>query len=182
MGFFREELRDAAGFDFLVVFVEPFDHPRLVCGLDVRLRQTAKRSNDLSNHKLPFIDVGKCVGYALKKRTKEEKQMSFFEKSGEIMQNWDKNEFRKLFHKDFMFIREFEMVTLEDHIKNIDVFMTEQDRTKMMAERRRTSLIHENRFVTEVRWEEGGEIVTNVFLKKEGLVWRSIVNREREPA
>ena len=108
--------------------------------------------------------------------------MSFFEKSGEIMQNWDKNEFRKLFHEDFMFIREFEMVTLEDHINNIDVFMTEQDRTKMMAERRRTSLIHENRFVTEVRWEEGGEIVTNVFLKKEGLVWRSIVNREREPA
>ena len=108
--------------------------------------------------------------------------MSFFEKSGEIMQNWDKNEFRKLFHEDFMFIREFEMVTLEDHINNIDIFMTEQDRTKMMAERRRTSLIHENRFVTEVRWEEGGEIVTNVFLKKEGLVWRSIVNREREPA
>ena len=108
--------------------------------------------------------------------------MSFFEKSGEIMQNWDKIEFRKLFHEDFMFIREFEMVTLEDHINNIDIFMTEQDRTKMMAERRRTSLIHENRFVTEVRWEEGGEIVTNVFLKKEGLVWRSIVNREREPA
>ena len=108
--------------------------------------------------------------------------MSFFEKSGEIMQNWDKNEFRKLFHEDFMFIREFEMVTLEDHINNIDIFMTEQDRTKMMAERRRTSLIHENRFVTEVRWEEKGEIVTNVFLKKEGLVWRSIVNREREPA
>ena len=108
--------------------------------------------------------------------------MSFFEKSGEIMQNWDKNEFRKLFHEDFMFIREFEMVTLEDHINNIDIFMTDQDRTKMMAERRRTSLIHENRFVTEVRWEEGGEIVTNVFLKKEGLVWRSIANREREPA
>ena len=108
--------------------------------------------------------------------------MSFFEKSGAIIQNWDKNEFRKLFHKDFMFIREFEMVTLEDHINNIDIFMTEQDRTKMMAERRRTSLIHENRFVTEVRWEEKGEIVTNVFLKKEGLVWRSIVNREREPA
>ena len=108
--------------------------------------------------------------------------MGFFEKSGEIMQNWDKNEFRKLFHEDFMFIREFEMVTLEDHINNIDIFMTEQDRTKMMAERRRTSLIHENRFVTEVRWEEKGEIVTNVFLKKEGLVWRSIVNREREPA
>ena len=107
--------------------------------------------------------------------------MSFFEKSGEIMQNWDKNEFRKLFHEDFMFIREFEMVTLEDHINNIDIFMTEQDRTKMMAERRRNSLIHENRFVTEVRWEEGGELVTNVFLKKEGLVWRSIVNREREP-
>jgi len=113
--------------------------------------------------------------------------MSFYEKSEEILANWDKNEFRKLFHNDFLFIREAELVTLDDHMDNLDEWMTSsnassEDRKKMMAERRRNSLIHENRFVTEIRWEEDGKIVTNVFLKKEGLVWRSIVNREKDPA
>ena len=43
--------------------------------------------------------------------------------------------------------------------------------------RRRTALVHENPFVTEYRWEEKDEIVTNIVLKKKGLAWRSIVNR-----
>ena len=33
-GVFREEARDALGFDFLVVFVEPLSRPRLACGFD----------------------------------------------------------------------------------------------------------------------------------------------------
>ena len=103
--------------------------------------------------------------------------MSFFEKSGEVLENWDKNEFRKLFHEDFLFIRETELVTLDEHMDNLDEWMTQQDGAKTLTTRRSNSLIHENRFVTEVRWEEKGEIVTNVFLKKDGLAWWSIVNR-----
>ena len=33
-GVFQEEFWDAVGFDFLIVFVEPFSRPRLACGFD----------------------------------------------------------------------------------------------------------------------------------------------------
>ena len=55
--------------------------------------------------------------------------------------------------------------------------MSKPENAKELIERRRNALVHENDFVTEVRFEEKGEIVTNVFLKKDGLGWRSIVNR-----
>ena len=103
--------------------------------------------------------------------------MSFFEKAGDVLANWNKEEFRKLFHEDFLFIRETELVTLDDHINNFDKFMFKPENAKELIERRRNALVHENDFVTEVRFEEKGEIVTNVFLKKDGLGWRSIVNR-----
>ncbi len=92
--------------------------------------------------------------------------MSFFEKTGEVIADWNKEEFRKLFHEDFLFIRETELVTLDDHINNFDKFMSKPEKAKELIERRRNALVHENHFVTEVRWEEKGEIVTNVFLKK----------------
>ena len=78
---------------------------------------------------------------------------------------------------NFLFIRETELVTLDDHMNNLDEFMSKPENAKTMTEDRINSLVHENRFVTEIRWEEKGEIVTNVFLKKDGLGWRSIVNR-----
>jgi hypothetical protein len=31
--------------------------------------------------------------------------------------------------------------------------------------------------VSELRWEEGNEVVTHVSLLKEGLLWRGFVNR-----
>ena len=103
--------------------------------------------------------------------------MSFYKKTGEVIADWNKEEFRKLFHEDFLFIRETELVTLDDHMNNLDEFMSKPENAKTMTEDRINSLVHENRFVTEIRWEEKGEIVTNVFLKKDGLGWRSIVNR-----
>ena len=103
--------------------------------------------------------------------------MSFYKKTGEVIADWNKEEFRKLFHEDFLFIRETELVTLDDHINNFDKFMSKPENAKELIERRRNALVHENDFVTEVRFEEKGEIVTNVFLKKDSLGWRSIVNR-----
>ena len=103
--------------------------------------------------------------------------MSFFEKAGDVLADWNKEEFRKLFHEDFLFIRETELVTLDDHMNNLDKFMSKPENAKELIERRRNALVQENHFVTEVRWKENGEIVTNVFLKKDGLGWRSIVNR-----
>ena len=37
---------------------------------------------------------------------------------------------------------------------------------------KRWTLIHENDYVGEVRWEEGDEIVTHVTLLKDGLIER----------
>ena len=42
--------------------------------------------------------------------------MASFERAQKIFNNWDKEAFRAAHHEDYMFIREFEMVTLEDHI------------------------------------------------------------------
>ena len=44
------------------------------------------------------------------------------------------------------------------------------------AKRIAEGLIHENEYVCELRWEDKGEIVTNVFMKNDDLAWRSIVN------
>jgi len=50
-------------------------------------------------------------------------------------------------------------------------------RDHLSKDRRKTSLVHENEHVSELRWEEDGELITLVVLKKKGLAWRSIVNR-----
>ena len=46
--------------------------------------------------------------------------MASFERAQKIFNNWDKEAFRAAHHEDYMFIREFEMVTLEDHIESVD--------------------------------------------------------------
>ena len=40
-----------------------------------------------------------------------------------IFNAWDKEAFRAAHHQDYMFIREFEMVTLDDHIDTVDEYM-----------------------------------------------------------
>ncbi len=94
-----------------------------------------------------------------------------------IFNAWDKQVFRAAHHEDYMFIREFEMVTLDDHIDTVDEFM----RSGYDIHKRWT-LIHENDYVGEVRWEEGDEIITHVTLLKGGLIWRGFVNRVKKPA
>ena len=78
---------------------------------------------------------------------------------------WDKEASRAVHHEDYVFIREFEMVTLDDRINTVDEFM----RSGYDIHKRWT-LIHENDYVGEVRWEEGDEIVTDVTLLKCGLI------------
>ena len=46
---------------------------------------------------------------------------------------------------------------------------------------KRWTIIHENDYVSELRWEEGNEVVTHVSLLKEGLLWRGFVNRAEKP-
>jgi len=103
--------------------------------------------------------------------------MSFFQKSVEVLNNWDKIIFRSLYHDDFLFLRAFELVTVDDYAEMMHKFMVEEGSADIVAVRMAQGLIHENEDVTEIRWEDNGEIVTNVFLKQDGLAWRSVVKR-----
>ena len=94
-----------------------------------------------------------------------------------IFNAWDNEAFRAAHHEDYMFIREFEMVTLDDHIDTVDEFMRSG-----YDIHKRWMLIHENDYVGEVRWEEGDKIVTHVTLLKDGLIWRGFVNRVKKLA
>ena len=98
--------------------------------------------------------------------------MSLQDRMNTIFANWDKDSFRAAHHPDYMFIREFEMVTLDDHVNAVDDLM--QNGYDVW---KRWTLMHENENVVEVRWEEADEVVTHVILKKDGLQWRGFVSR-----
>jgi len=104
--------------------------------------------------------------------------MSFSEKIQAVMLNWNEEEFKKLHDPEFMFIRETELITMDGWIANMEEFSSSGAYAKRVNRNRRTSLVHENRHVTEWRWEEGDELVTHVCMKKKGRAWRSIVYRE----
>ena len=104
--------------------------------------------------------------------------MSFSEKIHAVMENWNEEEFKKLHDPEFMFIRQTELITLDEWTTNMEEYAMSGAYAKNVKERRRTSLVHENRHVTEWRWEEGSELVTHVCMKKRGRAWRSIVYRE----
>ena len=72
----------------------------------------------------------------------------------------------------FGVVEEFEMVTVNDHIETLDQAIKDG-----YDVHKRWTTIHENDYVSELRWEEGNEVVTHVSLLKEGLLWRGFVNR-----
>ena len=102
--------------------------------------------------------------------------MSVQAKMQKIFDNWDKEAFIAAHHPDYMFIREFEMVTPEDHVDTIDQLMQNG-----YDVHKRWMLIHENDYIDEIRWEENNEIVTHVSLVKDGLMSRGYVNRVEKP-
>ena len=104
--------------------------------------------------------------------------MSFLEKIQAVMLNWNEEEFKKLHDPEFMFIRQTELITLDEWITNMEEYAMSGASAKNVKERRRTALVYENRHVTKWRWEEGSELVTHVCMKKRGRAWRSIVYRE----
>ena len=46
--------------------------------------------------------------------------MSLSQKYKAVFANWDKEVFRDIHHEDFLFIRETELLTLDDHVENLD--------------------------------------------------------------
>ena len=58
-GFFFEELWDAVGLDFRVVFIEPFGRPRLACGFDFLSKVFT--ASDVSERRHPTSVVKKII-------------------------------------------------------------------------------------------------------------------------
>ena len=76
-------------------------------------------------------------------RQQKEKPNSFYEKSLEVFMKWDKNIFRNLLYGEYLFLREFELVTVEDYAERMHGFMLEKGSANIMAARINQSLIHE---------------------------------------
>ena len=100
--------------------------------------------------------------------------MSLSQKYKAVFANWDKEVFRDIHHEDFLFIRETELLTLDDHVENLDKLAQTKN---FLKNTRNGQLIHENEYVFENRWKEKNEMVTVVILIKKGKAWRQIVNR-----
>ena len=70
--------------------------------------------------------------------------MSYSGKARAIMRNWNKEEFIKIHHPDYMFIRETELVSLDEWANKMEKWVTSGDFTQETRERVKTSLVHEN--------------------------------------
>ena len=103
-------------------------------------------------------------------------KMSLFQKYVDVFYNWDKDVFRSLHHEDFMFIRETELLTLDEHVPTIHELASKGK----MDWHTKAKLAHEDEFFMAARWEQEGDIITNVHLKKDGLSWRALVSRTQK--
>ena len=88
--------------------------------------------------------------------------MSFIQKSRAVMDNWNKEEFKKIHHPDYMFIRETELVRLDDWADKMEKRVVSGEFLKDTKDRRKTSLVRENEHLSELRLEEGGDRLTLV--------------------
>ena len=98
--------------------------------------------------------------------------MSLFKKSVAVFDNYDADAFRWLHHKDFMFYRDQD-TNLDQHCE----VMNELCKDPNFHPLKNAELIHENEYTLEMRWEDNGEIVTNLSLKKDSLYWKAMVSR-----
>ena len=89
-------------------------------------------------------------------------------------ETFDLIKFKSQFHEDFMFIRETSLVDRDEFCAEIDQLMAEGKDNIPLDD---MELIHENEDVTELRWVDGNERIVRINLKKDGLIWRSIVKR-----
>jgi hypothetical protein len=89
-------------------------------------------------------------------------------------ETFDPIKFKSQFHEDFMFIRETSLVDRDEFCAEIDQLMAKGKNNLPFDD---MELIHENDDVTELRWVDGNERIVRINLKKDGLIWRSIVKR-----
>jgi hypothetical protein len=105
-----------------------------------------------------------------------EMQMYSWQNMRDIMsaEKFDPIIFKNQFHEEFMFIRETSLVDRDQFCAEIDELMSQG---KNSIPHEAMELIHENDDCTEIRWVDGNERIVRINLKKDGLIWRSIVKR-----
>ena len=101
--------------------------------------------------------------------------MSLFKKYQDVYSNWDLEIFKNIHHEDYMFVRETELLTREEHVESFSKLANDPNWNWNWI--KSVVVIHEDEHILVTRWEDNGEIVTNTSLIKDGLCWRAIVVR-----
>ena len=99
--------------------------------------------------------------------------MTLFQQYVEVFTDSDVDAFRGLHHEDFMFVRETDLLNLDEHIEIIDKLVSDGQ----MNWHKVAKLVHEDEYMFAARWEQEGDIATNVHLLKDGVSWRAFVSR-----
>ena len=72
-----------------------------------------------------------------------------------------------------MSIRQTELLKLNEHVATINELASK----RKMDWHTKAIVRNEDDFFLAARWEQKGDIITNVHLKKDGLSWRALVSR-----
>jgi|TARA_B110000037_G_C17023045_1_gene466134 hypothetical protein len=101
--------------------------------------------------------------------------MSLIKKYLDVYSNWDLETFRNIHHEDYMFIRETDLLTRDEHVDNFVKLTTDPNWNWDWF--KSVDVLYEDKHVLLTRWEDNGDIVTNTSIIKDGLCWRAIVVR-----
>ena len=100
--------------------------------------------------------------------------MSVFEQvtAAFAAEKYDPTAFKNLQHEESMFVRELYPISRDEFCRSIDKLIESGWKNWKDIE-----LIHKNQYALETRLRDEDEVVTRLNLKKDGLIWRSIVSR-----
>ena len=102
--------------------------------------------------------------------------MSVYEKYFDVYSNWDLEKFKNIHHEDYMFVRETELLTRDEHVESFAKLVN--DPTWNWDWFKNVQVLYEDEHVLLTRWQDKGDIVTNTTLIKDRLCWRSIFVRD----
>ena len=99
--------------------------------------------------------------------------MGLYQRYVDCFTDYDEETFKSIHHEDFIFLRETEMLTLDEHVEIITPLATKEDWNWHKV----AKLLYEDNYVSLTRWEDGDDVITVTFYLKDDLCWRQLVNR-----
>ena len=102
-------------------------------------------------------------------------QMSLYKKYLDVYSNWDLETFKNIHHEDYMFVRETDLLTRDEHVDSFAKLSVDPNWNWDWF--KAVEVLYEDEHVLLTRWEDKGDIVTNTSIIKDGLCWRAIVVR-----